>query len=450
MRRASLGAAAGMLAVPSLAWAAEARPDLPWWTVLPFVVLLLTIAFLPLAFSHFWEPNKNKLLVVLVIAGPLAVYLLAHGPEAREALWHEWEEYISFIVLLGALYTVAGGIAIQGRFRPTPLTNAAFLGLGTLLANLIGTTGASMLLIRPLLRINKLRRVVNHIPIFFIFTVSNTGGLLTPLGDPPLFLGFLKGVDFFWTLQLWPIWLFVNQGLIGGFLIWDYLAYRRESPADLAQAASAEPFRVLGLRNLVFLGGILAAVIGQSEMVAGAYALQKPWPEAIMVAMGLLSWFLTPAAARQANDFRWHPILEVAVLFLGIFTTMTPALVLLQVHGPQLAQALNVSQPWHYFWLTGILSSFLDNAPTYVTIATLAAHSDHFRELSLTQPLILMAISCGAVFMGANTYIGNGPNFMVKAIAEESGYRMPSFFGYLLYTVLVLVPAFILVTIVFL
>ena len=423
--------------------------DLPWWTILPFVLVLLAIAILPLVASHFWESNLRKAIVVAILAGPLAVYLLALGEEGAHALLHSIEEYASFIILLAALYTVAGGIALRGDLRGTPWNNTAFLALGALLANVIGTTGASILLIRPLLRINKPRQRVAHIPVFFIFVVSNLGGLLTPLGDPPLFLGFLKGVDFFWTLRLWPQWLTANGILIGVFLIWDSLLHAREPEPDFPAKGQREPLRVLGLINLVFLAGILVGVLAQSPAVAGAYALHKPWGEAIMVLMAVLSWFLTPRAAREANQFRWHAIIEVAVLFAGIFVAMVPALAILQLHGADLAERLNVTQPWQYFWLTGSLSSFLDNAPTYVTFATVAAQSDRFDQLSAEKPLILAAISAGAVFMGANTYIGNGPNFMVKAIAEESGYPMPSFFGYMLYSGVILLPIFVLLTFLF-
>jgi Na+/H+ antiporter NhaD/arsenite permease-like protein len=325
-----------------------------------------------------------------------------------------------------------------------------FLALGAVLANVIGTTGASMLLIRPLLRINSQRRRVSHLPVFFIFIVSNMGGLLTPLGDPPLFLGFLKGVDFFWTLQLWPQWVVVNGSLLILFLIWDALAYVREMPADIAKdVMRIEPLRVEGLVNVFFLVGILISVLARSEAVAGAWALQKPWGELVMLAMAGLSWWLTPRSVRAANKFGWHAIVEVAVLFAGIFVTMVPALVLLEAHGGTLSKQLNVSEPWQYFWLTGGLSSFLDNAPTYVTFATLAAQADHFDQLAKFQPALLAAISCGAVFMGANTYIGNGPNFMVKAIAEEAGYKMPSFLGYMVYSGVILLPLFILVTVLF-
>jgi Na+/H+ antiporter NhaD/arsenite permease-like protein len=439
--------------LPSAAWAeAPAGPALPLpvWSVAPFAILLLAIALLPLFAPHFWESNLKKGLVAGVLAVPLAVYLCSWGEAGVHALLHELGEYASFIILLGSLYIVAGGILLRGDIQGRPWTNTGFLALGAILANLIGTTGASMLLIRPMLRINSERKRVSHIPIFFIFIVSNLGGLLTPLGDPPLFLGFLKGVDFIWTLQLWPQWVVANGALLCLFLIWDLLAYSRESPSDVQRdVTQIEPLRVEGLMNVLFLVGILVGVLGQSRQLAGTAALPKPVGEIVMVIMAVLSWLLTPRTVRVANKFRWHPIIEVAVLFAGIFVTMVPALVLLEHHGAGLKQQLNVSEAWHYFWLTGILSSFLDNAPTYVTFATLAAQADNFDELAKHEPLILAAISCGAVFMGANTYIGNGPNFMVKAIAEDAKYKMPSFFGYMLYSGLILLPLFVVITFLF-
>jgi Na+/H+ antiporter NhaD/arsenite permease-like protein len=424
--------------------------QLPVWSVAPFVLLLLAIAILPLAASHFWESNLKKGIVVAILSVPTALYLVSCGEAGTHALLHELGEYASFIILLASLYTVAGGIAVKGDIQGTPWTNLGFLALGAMLANLIGTTGASILLIRPVLRINSERKRVSHIPVFFIFIVSNLGGLLTPLGDPPLFLGFLKGISFFWTFQLWPQWVVANASVLMVFLVWDFIAWSRETAPDLQRdATQIEPLRVHGLINVVFLIGILFGVLLQSPFVAGNLALTKPWGEIIMIVMAVLSWFLTPRVAREANQFKWHAIIEVAVLFIGVFVTMVPALVLLEQHGAGLAQQLNVSEPWHYFWLTGILSSFLDNAPTYVTFATLAAGAESFAQLAKEKPQILAAISCGAVFMGANTYIGNGPNFMVKAIAEEAKYKMPSFFGYMLYSGLILLPVFVLVTIVF-
>ncbi len=452
--RLALLGIAGILTLPGAASAAGGAPlDLPVWSVAPFGLLLLSIAVLPLMAEHFWHNNRNKALVTALFGVPVAAYLigfqLATGRPAAAALLHEVGKYVSFIILLGSLYTVSGGIVLRGDLRATPLTNTAFLAFGAALANLIGTTGASVLLIRPVLRINRERRHTAHLPIFFIFTVSNVGGLLTPLGDPPLFLGFLNGVPFAWTLSLWPQWLVVNGAVLAVFFVWDTLAYRRESAAALERDdREVEPLRLQGFVNLVLLAGVIGAVLLQGE-------LPEPWGEvvggAIMVVLALLSLLLTPGGLRAANDFTWEPIVEVAILFAGIFVAMVPALELLADHG----QEFGVSQPWQFFWLTGGLSAFLDNAPTYLTFATMAAGADNFAPLvqgrvaGLDGPRVLAAISCGAVFMGALTYIGNGPNFMVKAIADKAGYKTPAFFGYLLYSCAVLLPVFVLVTFLF-
>jgi Na+/H+ antiporter NhaD/arsenite permease-like protein len=483
--RLCLGVAAGLLLSTSLAAAAEPAPgadghaatdlDVAAWSVAPFAGLLLAIAILPLVAGHFWHSNRNKAIVAGLFSLPTLGYLfyleLAEHQPGLHALQHVLHEYIAFIILLGSLYTVAGGIVVDLNVRPGPLVNGSILGVGAVLANFIGTTGASMLLIRPYLRINKERINTGHLPIFFIFVVSNLGGLLTPLGDPPLFLGFLRGVDFVWTLQLWPQWLIANGAVLMIFLLWDTLAFQREAgytspPADAPPAGRAR-FGLRGTFNGIFLLGILVAVLLQSEKIAHALQdglnqffatpelhLTSPWPEALMVLMGLLSMLLTSRALRQANAFSWGAITEVAVLFVGIFITMIPALVLLRNHGG----AFGVTEPWQYFWLTGSLSSFLDNAPTYLTFASLAtaeapaaelAHVPMGTWLMIHRPNLLAAISCGAVFMGANTYIGNGPNFMVKAIADEAGYRTPSFFGYLLYSCVILLPVFALITVLF-
>ena len=400
--------------------------------MLPFVGLLLSIAILPLAVPRWWEDNKNKALVGLAFSIPIVLVILQNDPAKLSETLHE---YLAFIVLLGSLFVVAGGIVLDGNLRAAPAMNTLFLALGAVLANFIGTTGASMVLIRPFLRANRERRRAAHLPIFFIFLVSNIGGCLTPLGDPPLFLGFLKGVPFFWTLSLWPEWLMMVSLVLAVFYAFDRYWWRRERPADRRKdEASAGPLRLRGRRNLFCLAGIVWAVF-----------LPEPWREATMAAMGLLGYRWTPADYRKKNAFTFLPIAEVAVLFAGIFVTMVPALVLLRLHGGQ----FGVTQPWQFFWLTGALSSFLDNAPTYLTFVSLG------QGLGLGGPVLglpvrlLQAISLGAVFMGANTYIGNGPNFMVKAIAEEAKVKMPSFFGYMAYSGAILPPLFAVVTLIF-
>ncbi|MBX3400146.1 MAG: sodium:proton antiporter [Gemmataceae bacterium] len=411
--------------------------DVPMAAAGPFTLFLAAIAVLPLAAGHWWHANRNKGIVSAAIGLPIAVFLLLQ-PHGAAHLAHALEEYVSFIVLLGALYIIAGGIVVTGDLEAKPRVNVAFLALGAVLASVIGTTGASMVLIRPVLRTNSERRNVAHIPIFFIFIVSNCGGLLTPLGDPPLFLGFLKGVDFFWTARLWPQWLFVNGALLAIFFVWDRRAYAREKPGDIRRdIRDVIPLKVRGLRlNGPLLLGVVAAVLAKK------FVPVFPVSELAMVLLAAISLRKTPRTNRELNKFAWGPIVEVAVLFAGIFVAMVPALALLHKHGA----ALGVTQPWQFFWITGGLSSVLDNAPTYVTMGELAVvvgGLNEFRELPAAMPAILSAISCGAVFLGAMTYIGNGPNFMVKAIAEESGYKMPSFFGYLGLAALVLLPVFL-------
>ncbi|MSR54833.1 MAG: sodium:proton antiporter [Gemmataceae bacterium] len=429
--------------------------QVPLWAAGPFVLLLLGIALLPLVAGHWWHSNRNKGIVVASLSFPTAAYLLSLGEAGRSALLHECLAYFSFISLLLALYVISGGIVLRGDLAGKPRTNLMFLAAGAVLANLVGTTGASMILIRPVLRINSKRKRTLHIPVFFIFSVSNLGGLLTPLGDPPLFLGFLKGVDFFWTMSLWKEWLVANALVLGIFYVWDRIAYRRESPADIhTDAVRVHRLRIGGLAlNAPLLAVVLLSVVFQSQQVgrgvgevlaAGDLTLNRPWGEIVMLLATALSLLLSPKYLHKENRFSWRPIVEVAVLFIGIFVTMTPALAFLKEHGGK----LGITEAWQYFWLTGGLSAILDNAPTYVTCCTLAGGGDDFGVLADGKPLILAAISCGAVFMGACSYIGNGPNFMVKAIAEEAGYAMPSFFGYILrFTLPVLVPVFVVITI---
>jgi Na+/H+ antiporter NhaD/arsenite permease-like protein len=405
---------------------------LPAHTVLPFVAMLLAIAVLPLWVPWWWEHNRNKVLLSAVLGVPVLALYLVRRPDA---VLHVAEDYVSFIILLGGLFVISGGVLLRGDLEATPVVNATFLAGGAVLASLVGTTGASMLLIRPLLQTNRERRHTIHTVVFFIFLVSNVGGMLTPLGDPPLFLGYLEGVPFTWTLRLWPYWLLMVLTLLVTYVVWDSVAYARE-PLDAIRRdrAEIEPLRVRGALNALWLLGVVGAVA----------LLHAPSREVAIVALAGLSLWRTPSAVRRANRFSAAPMLEVAALFAGIFLTMLPAIELLRTRGSE----LGVREPWQFFWATGTLSSFLDNAPTYVTFLALAQGLGLAREVVGVPASLLAAISVGAVAMGANTYIGNAPNFMVKAIAEEAGVKMPSFLGYMLYSGAVLIPLFVLVTVV--
>jgi Na+/H+ antiporter NhaD/arsenite permease-like protein len=395
--------------------------------------------------GRFWDSNRNKLVVAVAASLPVIVYLLCAHASGAALLVDTAREYVGFMTLLGALFVISGGISLRGTLAGTPAGNLGVLAAGALLANLIGTTGASALLIRPLLRANEGRRHCRHIVVFFIFIVSNGGGLLTPLGDPPLFLGFLRGVPFAWTLRLVAPWAMVNVALLAIFAALDRRLSRRDPapPRDRAR----EPLRIEGRLNIVWLLGIVATVL-----LVGAYVQRGFTGVAVqsvaMTGFAALSVVTTPRQIHVANRFTWAPIHEVAVVFVGIFITMVPALAFMQEHGA----SLGITRPWQFFWASGALSSMLDNAPTYLTFASLAtgvanAGSGHLSVHDLGalaahpvgQPL-LAAVSCGSVFMGAITYIGNGPNFMVKAIAEQHHVRMPSFFGYLGWSIAILVP----------
>ena len=395
--------------------------------------MLLSIAVFPLCVPHWWESNRNKLAVSLFLGLPILALYAVRRPGALLAMT---EEYVSFIVLLAGLFVISGGIVLRGDVEATPVTNTGFLALGSVLASFIGTTGASMLLIRPLLQTNRERTHVQHTIVFFIFLVSNIGGMLTPLGDPPLFLGYLQGVPFTWTFRLWAHWGLQVSVLLALYFVWDRRRYTREPIAALRRdRAQIEPLRLRGASNIVWLGLVVLAVA----------FLQAPWRETAIIALGGLSLWRTPRALRRANGFTAYPIVEVAVLFAGIFLTMIPALELLRLRGGE----LGVRAPWHFFWATGILSSFLDNAPTYLTFLALGQGLGLAREVVDVPHAILAAISVGAVSMGANSYIGNAPNFMVKSIAEQQGVKMPSFFGYMLYSGVILLPLFVIVTVVF-
>ena len=420
----------------------------PMWTLTFFVVMLLSIAVLPLTrLEHWWHKNENKLKVGMALAAYPLIWVTVIS-DNYTALRHVVEEYVSFIVLLGTLFYVSGGILLKGDLKATPETNLKFLLFGTSIASLIGTTGASMLLIRPLLRTNQQRRYKVHIVIFFIFLVSNIGGSLLPIGDPPLFLGYLRGVPFLWTLGLWKHMVLVCALLLFAFYMLDRHFWRRESDkVKQFDADSVEPLAIEGKANVIWLIGIVLCV----ALIKPEYGLFLR--EAAMIGCAAASKFTTKGDIREQNRFSWFPILEVAALFIGIFLTMIPAQMLLSARGGE----LGVDSPIKFFWVTGLLSSFLDNAPTYVVFFETAKGmveqgqlgGELVSDIIKVPVVILQAISVGAVFMGANTYIGNGPNFMVKAIAEEQKIEMPSFFGYMKWSGMVLIPCFILVSLVF-
>ena len=404
----------------------------PGW-ITPFATMLLAIALLPLLAPAFWQSNGRKLAVGAALGAPVLVLYARHQPAA---LLHTAEDYVSFMALLGSLFVISGGVLVTGDIEARPAVNTAFLAVGAVLASLIGTTGASVLLIRPLLATNQERRHVAHTVVFFIFVVANIGGCLTPLGDPPLFLGYLLGVPFAWTLRLAPHWLLANGLVLTVYYVWDRRAYAREEAAAIALDQTAvRPIRMSGKRNMLFLLAVVASVAG----------LHAPYRELAMLAVSALSLATTSRAVREANRFTFHAIAEVAALFAGIFVTMLPALDILHAHG----RALGLREPWHFFWGTGLLSSFLDNAPTYLTFVAIAQSLGLPAQVAGVTHEVLAAISTGAVFMGANTYIGNGPNFMVRAIAEERGVEMPTFGGYMLYSGAVLLPVFVVITVVF-
>jgi len=415
---------------------------------------------MPTVAAHWWESNLRRAIVTAAITLPfLAWWLGTRGVEGQAQLLHSFEDYLAFIALLGSLYVISGGIHVAGSLSGTPLANTGLLAIGAVLANLIGTTGASMVLLRPLLRANRHRRRQTHLVVFFIFVVSNTAGLLTPLGDPPLYLGFLQGVPFEWTLRLLPEWLVVNGLLLVVFNVVDQKALardERETRAPLLEEVQQHgPVRIDGALNVAFLVGIALVALARGR---GWGHGGRPWPfgvaEAVFAALALAAWFTTSPALRAANRFTFAPMVEVAVLFCGVFLTMTAPLRMLNEHGA----GLGLTEPWQCFWMSGLVSAVLDNAPTYLSFAvTLAGRLgigvDTPRYLAQVAggegAELLAAISCGSVFMGALTYVGNGPNFMVKSMAESAGVRMPTFFGYLRWSFPILLPLFALVTWIF-
>jgi Na+/H+ antiporter NhaD/arsenite permease-like protein len=465
------------LLLAGLAWAGPAAAEsgpvelgqvLPAWSTLPFAGMLLSIALVPLLAPRFWHHHYPKVSAVWAAVFLLPFLAAYRGPALGEVLHVALVDYVPFLILLGALFTIGGGIHVRGTLRGSPPVNAAIIAVGTVIASLVGTTGAAMLMIRPLLRANRERRHRAHTVVFFIFLVANIGGSLTPLGDPPLFLGFLHGVPFFWTLRLWPETLLVAALLLAAYLALDAFHWRREDATVRARSeAPHEPLRIEGWHNFLLLAGVLAAVIASGLVHGYAFRLlgvDRELPtigrDLVLVLLAWISWRTTPGSVRQDNDYSWAPIREVAILFAGIFATIIPALAILRA-GEAGALGLvgrSVQSPADFFWASGTLSSFLDNAPTYLTFLSTEVGRFYpglperaaIARLIADHPIYLKAISLGAVFMGANTYIGNAPNFMVKSIAEEAGVAMPSFFGYIArYTVPFLLPAFVAVTLLF-
>ncbi|HIW50602.1 MAG TPA: sodium:proton antiporter [Candidatus Blautia intestinavium] len=462
------------LTCPVSVWAAGesgAKAGVPIWLCIPFAGLLLCIAIMPLVKGEWWEAHQPLVVAlwIIVLVIPFAV-LYGVGDTVETVLECTVNDYLTFIILLFGLFCVSGNITMEGDFAGSPRINVGLLAIGTLLASCIGTTGASMLMVRPVIKMNSWRRRKSHIMIFFIFMVSNMGGCLTPIGDPPLLMGFMRGVPFFWSLHLFPVLLFNMVILLFIFYHLDKRNYRK----DIAEGRKPDiskpgtEFRIDGLHNIIFLIMIVAAVI-LSGVLPGMPAFQDAagnvrgihifgevslsFPSLIEIVLILLAAFLsfktTKKEIRTRNHFTWGAIQEVAVLFIGIFITMQPALMLLKAVGPN----LGLTEPAQMFWATGALSSFLDNTPTYLvfltTAGTLGFTSGISTTLGTLPEKMLSAISCGAVFMGANTYIGNAPNFMVKSISDENGVNMPSFFGYMLWSVSILIPVFIIDMLVF-
>ena len=468
-----LPAALSLLCTPALATgdAAHAAAGVPGWLCIPFAALLLCVALGPIAAPQWWEKRQGLVVAVLSAALLVAYGMLRGGGSAVElGLECLVGDYIPFIVLLFGLFCVAGNITLVGDLAGSPRINVALLLFGTLLSSCIGTTGSSMLMVRPIIKMNAWRKRKRHIMVFFIFLISNIGGCLTPIGDPPLLMGFSRGVPFFWSLRLFPIMALNVAILLITFYFVDMRAYRKDiaigRKPDISKPGT--DVHIDGLHNIMFLVVIVAAVIlsgvlptlpafqDASGNVLGIHIyghVTLTYPALIEIVMILLSALLsfktTPASVRQANHFTWGAIKEVAVLFIGIFITMQPALMILKEHGA----SLGLNTPFQLFWVTGALSSFLDNTPTYLvfltTACTMGASSGLATALGIVPEQMLIAISCGAVFMGANSYIGNAPNFMVKAISDENGIRMPSFFGYLGWSAAFLLPVFLLDSLLF-
>ncbi|MEI9947992.1 MAG: sodium:proton antiporter [Pseudomonadota bacterium] len=406
--------------------------DFPTWTLLPFPALVLAIAVFPMVIPHLWEKRRVQLAVVALCILPVAFYELRFGHV--EQLVEGSKGYLAFVITLGALFTTSGGIQLRGDIEATPRNNLLFLLCGAVFASLIGTTGASMLLIRPLLKTNQQRDHKSHLVPFFILIVANAGGLLLPLGDPPLLVGYIMGVPFFWTLRLFPIWLLYVASLLAAFYLLDARAYARETKRALAEdRREVQPLSLRGRRNLLFLLAIVPAAL-----------LPEGLREGSLLGISLLSFFTTPKAVHSANGFGFGPIIEVAIVFCGLFLCLGP----IEVELAHAAPHFPLQAAWQLFWGSGVLSSVLDNAPTYTAFAALARGLAHGSAelVAGIDPIKLAAISAGSVVMGATTYIGNGPNLMVKAVAEREGYRMPSFGRYFVFAFTSMLPGHLMVT----
>lgn len=434
---------------------------IPLWCSIPFVVMLLAIAVGPLIAEKWWGENKNKLLVSLFLSIPVTIYMLVNG--LSESLIDTVAyDYVPFMVLLGSLFVITGGIHLSGDIKASPINNTLFLGIGYVLASVMGTTGAAMLLIRPVITTNQERKYTTHTILFFIATVANCGGLLTPLGDPPLFMLYLRGVEFTWFLNLFPEWILAGALLLLIYYFVDRYYYKKEDWVNIAEDyIRVEPIRVSGNINFLFLIGVVISVAfinkGNIPQMGEEHAAiwLKYLREIVLLVLTAMSLYYTKKEVRNSNKFTWEPIIEVAYLFLGIFVTMAPTLLWLAKN----AASFGVTEPWQFLYASGTLSSFLDNTPTAVAFYDLArglvsgglpAAFSGSTMIAGVPEIILKAICVGAVFFGSMTYIGNGPNFMVKSIAEESGIKMPGFFAYMWkFSLIVLLPVYILVQLIF-
>ena len=439
----------------------ESTFNIPLWVSIPFLIMLLAIAVGPLILGKWWDKNKNKLLISLILSVPVIIYMLINGLTTNlvNTVVHD---YVPFIILLGSLFIITGGIHVSGDIKATPRNNLLFMGIGYVLAAFMGTTGAAMLLIRPMINTNQERKYTTHTMLFFIAAIANCGGLLTALGDPPLFMLYLRGAEFSWFFTLFPEWAFTGVLLLSIYYFVDRYYYKKEEWIDLAEdSIQQEPMRVTGNINFLFLLGVILAVafINKGNIPAMEQENTPIWleyiREIILVILAALSLYYTKSEVRKNNSFSWTPITEVACLFLGIFVTMSPALIWLANN----AVSFGLTEPRQFLYASGALSSFLDNTPTAVAFYDLArglvagglplSLSESIRVAGVPE-ILLKAICVGSVFFGSMTYIGNGPNFMVKSIAEERGIKMPSFFAYMFkFSLIVLLPIYIIVQLIF-